>query len=181
MLVKCDVVEICSYNVTDCISCTAFGAWTVSGSMIISARLGFSVAIPCTPPAANPPPVVVWQADGVDIAAGDPLNGGAAQRVQVLPTGHLVIHDLGAGDLAVAQYRCSVRNVRTHSTSDSPQSFTLMNGMYVLLSTMCTHRSPVLILLSATWPHCTSASTYIRMSATSDTCGFNRNTSLILV
>ena len=118
------------YN--DCISCTAFGTWTVSGTRTINARSGFSVAIPCTPPAANPAPVVVWQRDGLDIAAGDPLNGGAADRVQVLPSGHLVIHALEASDYAVSQYRCSVRNVRTHSTSQSPQTFTLMNGMHCI-------------------------------------------------
>ena len=70
----------------------------MSGTRTISARTGFSVAIACTLPAANPAPVVVWQRDDVDIAAGDPLNGGAADRVQVLPSGHLVIHALEASD-----------------------------------------------------------------------------------
>ena len=106
----------------------AFGDWNVSGTRTINARSGFSVAIPCTPPSANPAPRVVWQADGVDIAAGDPLNGGDDDRIQVLPSGHLVIHDLGASDFAVAQYRCSVRNVKTHSTSNSPQTVTLVKG-----------------------------------------------------
>ena len=108
----------------------AFGDWTVTGTRTINARSGFSVAIPCTPPSANPAPRVVWQADGVDIPAADPLNGGDAERerIQVLPSGHLVIHELGASDFAVAQYRCSVRNVRTHSTSDSPQTVTLVEG-----------------------------------------------------
>ena len=133
MLVTCDVGEPCSYAelcLTVLTLSTAFGEWTVSGTKTIDARLGFSVAIPCTPPSANPAPRVVWQADGVDIAAGDPLNGGDAERerIQVLPSGHLVIHELGASDFAVAQYRCSVRNVRTHSTSDSPQTFTLVEG-----------------------------------------------------
>ena len=135
---------------TDCISCTAFGNWTVSGTRTISARTGFSVAIPCTPPAANPAPVVVWQNNGVDIAAGDPLSGGAADRVQVLPSGHLVIHALEASDYA-GVYRCSVRNVRTHSTSQSPQTITLMNGMHCL-QCVCMH---VVTLSTTSWPHCT--------------------------
>ena len=123
---------------SDCTSSAAFGAWNVSGARTIDARLGFSVAIPCDPPPANPAPVVVWQADGVDIAAGDPLNGGYYYRIQVLPSGHLVIHDLGASDFAVAQYRCSVRNVRTHNISDSPQTFILAQGTYVrILSEVC--------------------------------------------
>ena len=112
---------------------TAFGEWAQSGTESINARSGFSVAIPCNPPPANPAPVVVWQTNDrddiyTDIAAADPLNGGDDDRIQVLPSGHLVIHDLGASDFAVAQYRCSVRNVRTHSTSNSPQTFTLNEG-----------------------------------------------------
>ena len=106
----------------------AFGDWTVSGTSTINARSGFSVAIPCDPPPANPAPRVVWQADGADITAADPLNGGDDERVQVLPSGHLVIHELRASDFAVSQYRCSVRNIRTHSTSNSPQAFTLAEG-----------------------------------------------------
>ena len=109
----------------------AFGTWNVSGTRTIDARSGFSVAIPCTPPPANPAPRVVWQKNGVDIPAADPLNGGSGERVQVLPSGHLVIHALEASDYGGALYRCSVRNVETHSISDSPQMFTLMNGMYV--------------------------------------------------
>ena len=109
----------------------AFGTWTVSGTRTIDARSGFSVAIPCNPPPANPAPRVVWQKNGVAIAAGDPLNGGSGERIQVLPSGHLVIHALEASDYSGALYRCSVTNVETHSTSDSPQMFTLMNGMYV--------------------------------------------------
>ena len=131
MLATSDVGEPCSYAelcLTVLPLSTAFGKWTVSGSLSIDARLGFSVAIPCTPPPANPAPHVVWQADGTDIAAGDPLNGSNDDRIQVLPSGHLVIHNLGASDFAVAQYRCSVRNVRTHSTSDSPQTVTLVEG-----------------------------------------------------
>ena len=131
MLVTCDVGELCSYAevcLTVLTLSTAFGEWAESGTVSINARSGFSVAIPCNPPPANPAPVVVWQADGVDIAAGDPLNGGDDDRIQVLPSGHLVIHNLGASDFAVARYGCSVRNVRTHSTSNSPQTFTLNEG-----------------------------------------------------
>ena len=131
MLVTCDVGGPCSYAelcLTVLTLSTAFGEWTVSGTRTIDARLGFSVAIPCTPPSANPTPRVVWQADGVDIAAADPLNGGHDARIQVLPSGHLVIHELEASDFAVAQYRCSVRNVRTHSTSNSSQTVTLVQG-----------------------------------------------------
>ena len=124
----CSYTELCLTVLT---LSTAFGEWTVSGTKTIDARLGFSVAIPCTPPSANPAPRVVWQADGVDIAAGDPLNGGNGDRIQVLPSGHLVIHDLGASDFAVAQYRCSVRNVKTHSTSNSPQTVTIVKGKTV--------------------------------------------------
>ena len=129
VLVTCDVGKFCSYaELSDYMTSAAFGDWTVSGTRTINARSGFSVAIPCTPPPANPAPVVVWQADGVAVAAGDPLNGGDDDRIQVLPSGHLVIHELRASDFAVAQYRCSVRNVRTHSTSNSPQAFNLLQG-----------------------------------------------------
>ena len=134
---------------TDC-SFTAFGTWTVSGARTIGAHMGFSVAIPCTPPAANPAPLVVWQRDGVDIAAGDPLNGGTGDRVQVLPSGHLVIHALETSDYAVVQYRCSVRNVRTHSTSQSPQTFTLMNGMHCL---QCVYMH-IVTWSTTSWTHC---------------------------
>ena len=68
------------------------------------------------------------------------MNGGDDERIQVLPSGHLVIHELEASDYGGALYRCSVTNVNTHSRSDSPQQFTLMNGMYVL-SAVC---NPVL-------------------------------------
>ena len=111
----------------DCTSFAAFGAWTVSGTRTIDARLGFSVAIPCTPPMANPAPIVFWQANDTNLPAGDPLSGGAADRVQVLPSGHLVIHALVAADFT-PQYRCSVSNARTHTTSQSPQTFTLNQG-----------------------------------------------------
>ena len=121
----CSYAELCLTVLT---LSTAFGEWTVSGTKTIDARSRFSVAIPCTPPSANPAPRVVWQADGVDIAAADPLNGGDGDRIQVLPSGHLVIHELRASDFAVAQYRCSVRNVKTHSTSNSPQTVTLVKG-----------------------------------------------------
>ena len=143
MLVACDVGELCSYaELSDCTSSAAFGTWTVSAeTRTIRARSGFSVAIPCTPPPANPAPRVVWQKNDVDIPARDPLNGGDDERIQVLPSGHLVIHELEASDYGGALYRCSVRNVNTHSTSDSPQMFTLINGMYVL-SAMC---NPVLV------------------------------------
>ena len=77
---------------------------------------------------ANPAPIVFWQANDTNLPAGDPLSGGAADRVQVLPSGHLVIHALKASDFAVAQYRCSVSNARTHTTSPSPQTFTLNQG-----------------------------------------------------
>ena len=100
----------------------------MSGTRTINARSGFSVAIPFDPPPANPAPLVAWQANGVDIPAADPLNGSDADRdrIQVLPSGHLVIHDLDTSDFAVAQYRCSMRNVRTHSNLDNPQTFTLV-------------------------------------------------------
>ena len=98
----------------------------------IDARSGFSVAIPCSPPPANPPPIVFWQADSVNITAGNPLAGGADDRIQVLPSGHLVIHSLQQSDFAVSQYRCFVRNANTHTISPSPQTFTLNEG------TVCT-------------------------------------------
>ena len=130
---KCDVGELCSYTeLSDCMTSAAFEDWTVSaGTRTIDARSGFSVAIPCTPPPANPAPRVVWQKNGVNIAAADPLNGGDDERIQVLPSGHLVIHELEASDYGGALYRCYVTNAETHSRSDSPQQFTLMNGMYV--------------------------------------------------
>ena len=152
MLVTSDVGEPCSYAelcLTVLPLSTAFDEWTVSGSLSIDARFGFSVAIPCTPPQASPAPHVVWQADGVEIAAGDPLNGSNDDRIQVLPSGHLVIHDLGASDFAVAQYRCSVRNVRTHSTSDSPQTVTLVKG------TNCLKCAVSCTVLPTVWLHCT--------------------------
>ena len=136
VLVKCDVGKPCSYAelcLTVLTLSTAFGEWAQSGTESINARSGFSVAISCILPPANPAPVVVWQANDrhdiyTDINAGDPLKGSDDDRIQVLPSGHLVIHNLGASDFAVAQYRCSVRNVRTHSTSNSPQTFTLNEG-----------------------------------------------------
>ena len=117
-----------SYFCLVCICVIAFGAWTVSGADTIDARLGFSVAIPCNPPPANPPPIVFWQADGVNITAGDPLAGGADDRVQVLPSGHLVIHQLQASDVAPFQYKCSVSNANTHTILPSPQKLKLSEG-----------------------------------------------------
>ena len=134
--------------------------WNVSGARTIDARLGFSVAIPCTPPTANPASIVFWQADGVDIVAGDPLSGGAADRVQVLPSGHLVIHALEASDFAVAQYRCSVSNARTHTTSQSPQTFTLNQGtvysMHIIYLFLCVPTAQRCMLAIAVSQECFS-------------------------
>ena len=143
---------------------TAFGEWAQSGTESINARSGFSVAIPCNPPPANPAPVVVWQANDrddiyTDINARDPLNGGDDDRIQVLPSGHLVIHDLEASDFAVAQYRCSVRNVRTHSTSNSPQTVTLVEG------TNCLKCAVSCTVLPTVWLHCTIQCTGVRCTS----------------
>ena len=125
-------------------SSTAFGDWTVSGANTTNARLGLRVAIPCTPPAANPPPIVFWQRNSVNITAGNPLAGGANDRVQVLPSGHLVIHQLEASDFSASSsdtYRCSVSNANTHTISMSLQTFTLNQGavctVYTSMFLMC--------------------------------------------
>ena len=128
-----------------CICVIAFSAWTVSGAITIDARLGFSVAIPCNPPAANPPPIVFWQRNSANITAGDPLAGGADDRIQVLPSGQLVIHQLVADDFSTSPYRCFVSNANTHTISESPQTFTLNQGtvctVYVYMFLMCVVRS----------------------------------------
>ena len=123
------------------VSSTAFGAWTVSGADTIDARSGFSVAIPCNPPPANPSPIVFWQRSSTNITAGNPLAGGADDRVQVLPSGHLVIHQLQASDFSASPYRCFASNANTHTISMSPQTFTLNEGtvctMYISMFLMC--------------------------------------------
>ena len=79
--------------------------------------------------------------NSANITAGNPLAGGADDRIQVLPSGQLVIHQLVADDFSTSPYRCFVSNANTHIISMSPQTFTLNEGtvctVYISMFLMC--------------------------------------------
>ena len=102
--------------------CAAFeDDWddATDSTTMVDVTLGSSILLPCDPPAANPPPDVVWLRDG---AVVDTSN---ANKYKILESGGgLIIGDVVADDIGPT-YNCRVTNVRVFSTEDSPFSYQL--------------------------------------------------------
>ena len=83
--------------------------------------MGSFVLLPCDPPAANPPPNVVWTRDGAVLDTGD------TSKYKVLVPeagGGLIIANVISNDIGPI-YRCRVANALVFATRDSPFSYQL--------------------------------------------------------
>ena len=103
---------------------TVFGSeWSIAIAPTsgISVTLGSFVLLPCDPPAANPPPNVVWTRDGTALEPGD------TSKYKVLAPedgGSLIIANVNSSDIGPI-YRCRVTNALVFVTRDSPFSYQL--------------------------------------------------------
>ena len=143
---------------------TAFptAEWETAGSIVIQARSGFSVVIPCNPPStAVPTPTVVWESrlttpgdsPYTTITTAPLTNTDPSMRFQLTPEGDLIIHKLVSADFD-RTYRCSVTNVNVHSTVASGRTHTLNAGMYVMFMRLA---------YRVGFELCVSVSMYVRM------------------
>ena len=86
---------------------------------MVNVTLGSSILLPCDPPAANPPPNVVWLSNG---AVLDTSN---VNKYKILAAGGgLIIGNVVAADIGPT-YSCRVTNKEVFSTEDSPFTYQL--------------------------------------------------------
>ena len=92
----------------------------IPDNTVINVTLGSSILLPCDPPAANPPPEIVWLSNGavLDTAANE-------NKYKILASGGgLIIGNVAATDIGPT-YQCRVTNVNLYESRDSPLTYTL--------------------------------------------------------